>query len=765
MPNPTVNTIQGKTAIIQSTSGAKLNGLSGVGNTNGSDTLTEFSINGVVNVKTYGAKGNGSNDDSAAINQAIASATASPGQVLYLPAATYAIYSTPVVVPSAMASIALTIAGDGMGLTTIYMTTNANLATLLSATNAPSNLTIRDLTLDCNRDNNTLTNATGVQVTGGNDVVLERVEIKNCATCGVQFSEPGTRNMVRFSRFSGNGTNGGGRAIKVTTSQSSTVATDIRIEGNYVDDSGKNAGCIKSVSSGGSTLDTLRVLNNTCVMGSTGSANSWGIELFSAGAAGGGEAVVRHVLVEGNSIFGTNTNNQGISLAGSTVDWDWKAIGNSIANVSTGVGLEDAAPDTIVMGNNISYAKNNSINAGLVTIPLWATCTAGHTGCATYSDHSSCATGSTGEYIVGDGHARILIPGSGNGGTDESYYITQVIASPTATATPGIEFDHAITTSVTCQPIYPDQWGVKWANNRFDHIGSSTAPSGGVAVGSGTVPGVVEGATIEGNSFLYPQGERNVINLSSSGPLENLVIEGNLCVAAANTGGSYCVQAAGAKYTRILNNTAYNWTGNYAFSDAASSTGTFFENNRCANPAAGTTCLHPLGSQDAVNPFEYQSAIERAAPSGTPGYDLIWGDSTAHRLKMNNNNGGATNVASWSDSLSNFAALTGALGSAVATPAYGATVTPDLSAGFIQKIVVTNGSAWTLANALNAVAGQVWQIDLFNNSGGAMGAITLGASYKADASWGAPANGKRRVCTVTNESASVFLINSCSGDE
>ena len=78
---------------------------------------------------------------------------------------------------------------------------------------------------------------------------------------------------------------------------------------------------------------------------------------------------------------------------------------------------------------------------------------------------------------------------------------------------------------------------------------------------------------------------------------------------------------------------------------------------------------------------------------------------------------------------------------------------------------MTNGTGWTMANPINAVAGNMWQIDLFNNSGGTMGAITLGSDYHADSSWGAPANGKRRICAVTMETASIALIHACSGDE
>lgn len=54
------------------------------------------------------------------------------------------------------------------------------------------------------------------------------------------------------------------------------------------------------------------------------------------------------------------------------------------------------------------------------------------------------------------------------------------------------------------------------------------------------------------------------------------------------------------------------------------------------------------------------SGVEGVAPSGLPGSDIIWADSTAHRFKANNNNGGATTVAMFSDPLSVFATTTSA---------------------------------------------------------------------------------------------------------
>ncbi|MGD0013824.1 MAG: hypothetical protein ABSD56_05300, partial [Bryobacteraceae bacterium] len=51
---------------------------------------------------------------------------------------------------------------------------------------------------------------------------------------------------------------------------------------------------------------------------------------------------------------------------------------------------------------------------------------------------------------------------------------------------------------------------------------------------------------------------------------------------------------------------------------------------------------------------------EIVAPSGVASNDFLYGDSTAHRLKVNNNNGGATTLAVFTDNLSVFAATTSA---------------------------------------------------------------------------------------------------------
>src|SRR5205085_2378780 len=65
------------------------------------------------------------------------------------------------------------------------------------------------------------------------------------------------------------------------------------------------------------------------------------------------------------------------------------------------------------------------------------------------------------------------------------------------------------------------------------------------------------------------------------------------------------------------------------------------------NVAAGTYTINiALGTSNFAGGAIASNLnfTETTAPSGASGHDLIWGDSTAHRLKMNNNNGGAVQV-------------------------------------------------------------------------------------------------------------------------
>jgi hypothetical protein len=82
---------------------------------------------------------------------------------------------------------------------------------------------------------------------------------------------------------------------------------------------------------------------------------------------------------------------------------------------------------------------------------------------------------------------------------------------------------------------------------------------------------------------------------------------------------------------------------------------------------------------------------------------------------------------------------------------YGTTVNVDASQSNYQTLSVTNGSPFTIANPADGLSGQHLTISIKNNSGGAMGAITLGSEFKLDGVLTGPANGKWKHIVVTRE--------------
>lgn len=83
-----------------------------------------------------------------------------------------------------------------------------------------------------------------------------------------------------------------------------------------------------------------------------------------------------------------------------------------------------------------------------------------------------------------------------------------------------------------------------------------------------------------------------------------------------------------------------------------------------------------------------------------------------------------------------------------ATPTYSASITPDAPAGGWQTITVTNGTAFTINAPTNPPASTLFQeltIEIFNNSGGVMGAVTWNAAFKlVGGAFTNPANANKR---------------------
>lgn len=131
-----------------------------------SDGNTTITATGVAftwyNVKTYGAVGNGSTNDTAAIQAAIDAAVAADGGVIYFPPGTYEIQpaSSPtdhIFNMGTTPPLNLWFRGDGIGTSTIQVAASAGDYKVIfgpSANSGASNVTFSDLTIDQNTANN-----------------------------------------------------------------------------------------------------------------------------------------------------------------------------------------------------------------------------------------------------------------------------------------------------------------------------------------------------------------------------------------------------------------------------------------------------------------------------------------------------------------------------------------------------------------------------------------------------------------------------------
>jgi hypothetical protein len=103
-----------------------------------------------------------------------------------------------------------------------------------------------------------------------------------------------------------------------------------------------------------------------------------------------------------------------------------------------------------------------------------------------------------------------------------------------------------------------------------------------------------------------------------------------------------------------------------------------------------------------------------------------------------------------------------------ATLTYGVSVTPDAEAGSWQTVTVTDGVAFTVnapSNPPGAAQTAELTIEVYNNSGGAIGAITWNAAYLfAAGAWANPANGKRRFARFEYNGAAWVCTSVAAGD-
>jgi hypothetical protein len=88
--------------------------------------------------------------------------------------------------------------------------------------------------------------------------------------------------------------------------------------------------------------------------------------------------------------------------------------------------------------------------------------------------------------------------------------------------------------------------------------------------------------------------------------------------------------------------------------------------------------------------------------------------------------------------------------------AYGTTVRSSGELSRVLLITVTNGTAFTLANPIDPREGIELTYDFFNNTAGAMGAVTFGTEFQLAGAFVAPGAGKHRLYSFVRMNTAIW---------
>ncbi|MDD2553235.1 MAG: glycosyl hydrolase family 28-related protein [Desulfotomaculaceae bacterium] len=155
----------------------------GAGYKAGSYNITRAAVVSIINVKEFGAKGDGETDDTAALQNAVDSLSPGGGTVVF-PPGTY-ITKDQITVRDKVSLI-----GSGINVTVIK---NINNTHILRLDDGASDLIVRGLTLDGNKG---ITGYGILAVTANKNITIESCKVCNTGSIGILFSNPGIENII-----------------------------------------------------------------------------------------------------------------------------------------------------------------------------------------------------------------------------------------------------------------------------------------------------------------------------------------------------------------------------------------------------------------------------------------------------------------------------------------------------------------------------------------------------------------------------------------
>jgi len=174
---------------------------------------TAKGVSPLFNVKDYGATGNGTTDDTAAINAAVAAATVAGGGVVFVPAGTYIVSGTVALAAN------ITLEGAGRGTATIKRSTNVTVVSIYgtSTGNHVTNVAIRNLTIHGNDSS-----ATAVDVVYASSVHLMDLQINSTLGIGLDLVEVWDSRFINIDMVFSGGLTTGNAALMVRSSRAAS---------------------------------------------------------------------------------------------------------------------------------------------------------------------------------------------------------------------------------------------------------------------------------------------------------------------------------------------------------------------------------------------------------------------------------------------------------------------------------------------------------------------------------------------------------------
>ena len=371
-----------------------------------------------INVKEYGAVGDGVTDDTAAIQAALDAAHIAGGGVIFFPEGTYltdqlSVYSNTI------------LTGTGNG-SVLKLSVGAEEQHLLFIGDGEEYITIQILKLDGNRANNAYNYSKIIQNYGGNYVTVQNCHVTSGYSDGIWFAHG---------------------------------AINCRAINNYVDDCGNGI----KVASNGTIISGNTVIN----------CGTTGIWLESSATAGHNDGVI----CSGNYVDGKDTTTYGIRLGGGIFAGDNVHIINNTIIDCVNHGISTTTSDDEAF-NNILIQGNVCTGHGINGISI--TPDAAHTFLnSTISGNICNDNGNRGMYLTylkkcivsnnvcssngaGDTYSGILITGD----STESSFQNNICNDNT---------DHGIEETATCSSnLISNNYTLDNTNAEIDSLGTNT---------------------------------------------------------------------------------------------------------------------------------------------------------------------------------------------------------------------------------------------------------------------------------------------------